>query len=203
MKVLLLYNSRGGGGLGKKWIVLKNINKYTGVPLQDVKGHDASDRSKVNFIHRSNVLPLPNSYEDTADWGSMYLEEVRVDVMYPSTTSLYPATTIENTIYSQNQDDIMCLVEFDNDEDETTKKTSKRHIPSKFVTLIPNELKSSNHIKRHKKVKKDPTVLVNEKNVSKDDMLSNVPIAATCWLWKKSPLDWALEEEHVGLQQRL
>ena len=59
----------------------------------------------------------------------MYLEEVRVDVMYPSTTSLYPATTIENTIYSQNQDDIMCLVEFDNDEDETTKRHQNGTFP--------------------------------------------------------------------------
>ena len=45
-----------------------------------------------------------------------YLKGVRVYAMYPSTTSLYPATTIENTTYSQNQDDIMCIVEFDNDE---------------------------------------------------------------------------------------
>ena len=40
------------------------------VSLQDVEGYDASDPSKVKFIHRSNVLPLPNSYEEAADWGS-------------------------------------------------------------------------------------------------------------------------------------
>ena len=61
--------------------------------LQDVEGYDASDTSKVKFIHRSNVLPLPNSYEEAADWGSRYLKGVRVYTMYPSTTSLYPATT--------------------------------------------------------------------------------------------------------------
>ena len=35
--------------------------------------------------------------------------------MYPSTTSLYPATVVDNTTYCREQDDII-VVEFDGDE---------------------------------------------------------------------------------------
>jgi hypothetical protein len=61
--------------------------------------------------------------------------------MYPSTTSLYSATVIDNTTYCRNEDDIV-VVEFDGDEDDFGHLPS-RHIPARFVTLIPQEFPAS------------------------------------------------------------
>jgi hypothetical protein len=61
--------------------------------------------------------------------------------MYPSTTSLYSATVIDNTTYCRNDDDIV-VVEFDGDEDDFGHLPS-RHIPARFVTLIPQEFPAS------------------------------------------------------------
>ena len=44
-----------------------------------------------------------------------YGKGMRVYAMYPKTTSLYPATVIDNTTYCQG-DDHMIVVEFDGDE---------------------------------------------------------------------------------------
>ena len=42
---------------------------------------------------------------------------IRVYAMYPMTTSLYPATAIDNTTFCCDKDDII-VVEFDGDEGE-------------------------------------------------------------------------------------
>ena len=55
--------------------------------------------------------------------------------MYPNTTSLYPATVIDNSTHFR-EDEQMIVVEFDGDEDELMK-VPQRHIPSRFVTPIP------------------------------------------------------------------
>ena len=57
--------------------------------------------------------------------------------MYPNTTSLYCATAVDNTTYCRGDDDIV-VVEFDGDEDDN-HNLPQRHIPARFVTLIPPE----------------------------------------------------------------
>ena len=43
------------------------------VALQDVEDYDPDDPSKVKFIMRQNVIPLPRSFEEAADWGTRYV----------------------------------------------------------------------------------------------------------------------------------
>ncbi len=62
---------------------------------------------------------------------------MRVYAMYPKTTSLYPATVVDNTTYCRGDDNIV-VVEFDGDEDEQMR-IPQRHIPARFVSLIPPE----------------------------------------------------------------
>lgn len=61
--------------------------------------------------------------------------------MYPNTTSLYPATVIDNSTRFI-EDERMIVVEFDGDED-ALMNIPQRHIPSRFVTPIPVELDTS------------------------------------------------------------
>eukprot|EP00559_Dactyliosolen_fragilissimus_P004295 CAMPEP_0184866050 /NCGR_PEP_ID=MMETSP0580-20130426/20493_1 /TAXON_ID=1118495 /ORGANISM="Dactyliosolen fragilissimus" /LENGTH=885 /DNA_ID=CAMNT_0027365503 /DNA_START=160 /DNA_END=2817 /DNA_ORIENTATION=- len=111
------------------------------VAIQDVDTYDPDDPTKVKFLHRKNVLPLPSSYEEAASWGSRYVKGARVYAMFPSTTSLYPATVVDNTTYCQGRDDII-VVRFDDDEDDKCVQV-ERHIPARFVTLIPKEFPAS------------------------------------------------------------
>lgn len=69
--------------------------------------------------------------------------------MYPHTTALYCATVVDNTTYCREQDDII-VVEFDGDEDDKGS-TPQRHIPARFVTLIPREFPASQSNKKRKK----------------------------------------------------
>jgi len=100
-------------------------------------------------IPRYNILPLPRSYNEASNWGSKFRKGFRVYAMYPSTTSLYCATVIDNTTYCRGDDDII-VVEFDGDEDEFGK-LPQRHIPARFVTLIPSQDPAA--LKRNKKKK--------------------------------------------------
>jgi len=77
---------------------------------------------------------------------------MRVYAMYPSTTSLYAATVVDNTTYCKGDDDII-VVEFDGDEDDLTRTIPQRHIPARFVSLIPSEFPAAQVLKS-KKAKK-------------------------------------------------
>jgi len=85
------------------------------VALQDHEEYDAKDNSKIKSIARQFVLPLPRSYEEAAVWCMRCRKGMRVYAMYPSTTSLYAATIVDNTTYCKGDDDII-VVEFDGDE---------------------------------------------------------------------------------------
>ena len=54
--------------------------------------------------------------------------------VYPETTSLYAATVVDNTTYCKGDDDIV-VVEFDGDEEDGIMP--QRHIPARYVALIP------------------------------------------------------------------
>mmetsp|Transcript_4452 Transcript_4452/g.5454 ORF Transcript_4452/g.5454 Transcript_4452/m.5454 type:complete len:134 (+) Transcript_4452:191-592(+) len=73
---------------------------------------------------------------------------MRVYAMYPKTTSLYPATVVDNTTYCRGDDNIV-VVEFDGDEDEQMK-IPQRHIPARFVSLIPPEFPTAKIVKQKK-----------------------------------------------------
>ena len=106
------------------------------VIIKDVE--DSNSTSTIAVV-RSNVLPLPRTFAEAADWGSRCRKASRVYAMYPMTTSLYSGTVIDNTTYCRGDDDII-VVEFDGDEaDAKTNKMPQYHIPARFVTMIPRE----------------------------------------------------------------
>ena len=57
---------------------------------------------------------------------------------------------VDNTTYCRGNDDII-VVEFDGDEDED-HTIPQRHIPSRFVTLIPRGFAAANLKKKAKRV---------------------------------------------------
>jgi len=112
------------------------------VYVQDVEdkfGESVTQRAQP--VPRHLILPLPRSYEEASEWCTRCRKGSRVYAMYPSTTSLYSATVIDSTTYCRNDDDIV-VVEFDGDEDDFGHLPS-RHIPARFVTLIPQEFPAS------------------------------------------------------------
>ncbi|KAI2511495.1 SGF29 tudor-like domain [Fragilaria crotonensis] len=105
------------------------------VVLKDIEDANSSTIS----VARSDVLPLPRTFAEAADWASRCRKGCRVYAMYPMTTALYSGTVIDNTTYCRGDDDIV-VVEFDNEEaDPLTGKMPHYHIPARFVTLIPRE----------------------------------------------------------------
>jgi hypothetical protein len=76
------------------------------------------DINNAREIARKHVLPLPSSTREANKWGNIRARKgSRVFALYPKTTSLYPATVINNTAYCRGEDHIMVL-EFDDDEGE-------------------------------------------------------------------------------------
>jgi len=116
------------------------------VNLQDVEEYDPTDLRKAKAVNRQHVLPLPCSYSEAEEWGTRCRKGFRVYAMYPSTTSLYSATVIDNTTYCRGDDDII-VVEFDGDE-AVNGKIPQRHIPARFVTLIPREFPAAQVTRR-------------------------------------------------------
>ena len=106
--------------------------------------------SKAQAVSRHLVLPLPRSYSEASEWCTRCRKGSRVYAMYPSTTSLYGATVIDNTTYCRKEDDII-VVQFDGDETECGD-IPQRHIPARFVTLVPSEFpaasSASQNVKR-------------------------------------------------------
>jgi len=84
------------------------------VALQDVEEFNPNDLSKVKMIDRKYVLPLPKTHVEGNEWLYRCRKGFRVYAMYPSTTSLYPATVVDSTSFCQGDDNV-CVVEFDGD----------------------------------------------------------------------------------------
>ena len=130
----------------KKEALFENAEK---VLIQDSEEYDGkSNNSKA--VMRHLVLPLPRSFDEAEEWGTRCRKTTRVYAMYPNTTSLYCATVVDNTTYCRGNDDII-VVEFDGDEDED-HTIPQRHIPSRFVTLIPRGFAAANLKKKAKRV---------------------------------------------------
>jgi len=138
------------------------------VVLQDIESFNAGvkDLNKMKMVARKSILPLPRNHVESNLWLYRCRKGFRVYAMYPSTTRLYPATVIDSTSFCINEDNI-CVVEFDGDAgktmlltrleppqytrnhltklkcflfpDEKTGKLHQKHIPGRFVTLIPKE----------------------------------------------------------------
>lgn len=122
--------------LFKEKVYIQDNDEFTG------------DVNSARAIPRQHVLPLPRSFSEASDWGTRIRKNVRVYAMYPNTTALYCGTVIDSTTYCRNQDDII-VVQFDGDEDDNGV-VPHRHIPARFVTLIPREFKASKISKKRK-----------------------------------------------------
>ena len=111
------------------------------VQLQDSDEYDPSDPSKIKKLSRSAVLPLPRSIDEAVEWGSRlvmtcihrkvfqnklfmiisiissYPKGTRVYAMYPSTTSFYPATVVDNAMFDlqRNTKEGILVVQFDDE----------------------------------------------------------------------------------------
>jgi len=118
------------------------------VYIQDNDDYNG-DMSSARAMSRQQILPLPRTYAEANDWATRARKGFRVYAMYPGTTALYCATVIDNSTYCRNQDDII-VVEFDGDEDDNGL-IPQRHIPARFVTLMPREFPASQTSKMKRK----------------------------------------------------
>ena len=109
------------------------------VVVMDVEDNGGTAHVSPTYsVARHAVLPLPRNYVDAAEWCQFfYRKGSRVFAMYPDTTALYSATVMDSTTYCQENDDIV-VVQFDEDEPDETGAIQKCHIPSRFVTPMPN-----------------------------------------------------------------
>lgn len=107
------------------------------------------DVDSARAVSRQHILPLPRSFGEATEWATRIRKGTRLYAMYPSTTALYACTAIDSTSWCRNQDDIV-VVEFDGDEDDDGT-VPQRHIPARFLTLIPREMKSSQNKKKRRK----------------------------------------------------
>jgi len=108
------------------------------------------DLSNARAVKRQHILPLARSHMEGNDWGKRLRKGSRVYAIYPKTITFYCATVIDCTTYCRNQDDVI-VVEFDGDEDDNGK-VPQRHIPARFVTLVPREFETN---KRRRKSSSD------------------------------------------------
>lgn len=104
------------------------------------------DLSSATSVKRQHILPLARSHTEGNDWGKRLRKGSRVYAIYPKTTTFYCATVIDCTTYCRNQDDVI-VVEFDDDEDDSGI-VPQRHIPARFVTLVPREFETNKRRRR-------------------------------------------------------
>jgi len=104
------------------------------------------DLSSATAVKRQHILPLARSHTEGNDWGKRLRKGSRVYAIYPKTTTFYCATVIDCTTYCRNQDDVI-VVEFDDDEDDSGI-VPQRHIPARFVTLVPREYETNKRRRR-------------------------------------------------------
>mmetsp|Transcript_10023 Transcript_10023/g.18170 ORF Transcript_10023/g.18170 Transcript_10023/m.18170 type:complete len:384 (+) Transcript_10023:3-1154(+) len=109
-------------------------NVLAEVLIKDADSEDAPQQR----IARNLILPLPRKLLEAAEWGFRAKKSTRVYAVYPETSSLYAATVVDNTTYCRKDEDII-VVEFEGDEDEFGA-LPQRHVPARFVTLIPAEM---------------------------------------------------------------
>ncbi|KAL9182019.1 hypothetical protein ACHAXT_012362 [Thalassiosira profunda] len=115
------------------------------VYIQDSDDY-SGDVDNASPVLRQHVLPLPRTYGEASQWGSRIRKGYRVYALYPDTTTLYCGTVVDSTTYCRDQDDII-VVQFDGDEDDNGE-LPERHIPARFVTLIPREFPASTKKRR-------------------------------------------------------
>ena len=74
------------------------------VHIQDIEEYDG-DAAKAKPVARHLVLPLPRTFDEAEDWCARCRKGTRVYAMYPSTTSLYCATAVDNTTFCRGDDE--------------------------------------------------------------------------------------------------
>lgn len=114
--------------LFKEKVYVRNAKDYNGT-MEDTRD-----------VNREHILPLPTSHAEANDWGSRMRKGSRVLAMYPGTTSFRHASVVDYTTFCRGDDDII-VVEFDQDGEDDN--IPQHHIPARFMTLIPQELKGS------------------------------------------------------------
>lgn len=129
LKVILEMSDIKREALFKEMVFIQMNDEYNG------------DLSSARTVKRQHILPLARSNEEGNDWGKRLRKGSRVYAIYPKTITFYCATVVDCTTYCRNQDDII-VVEFDGDEDENGN-IPQRHIPARFVTLIPREFETN------------------------------------------------------------
>eukprot|EP00573_Skeletonema_grethae_P007137 CAMPEP_0201696086 /NCGR_PEP_ID=MMETSP0578-20130828/7854_1 /ASSEMBLY_ACC=CAM_ASM_000663 /TAXON_ID=267565 /ORGANISM="Skeletonema grethea, Strain CCMP 1804" /LENGTH=342 /DNA_ID=CAMNT_0048182027 /DNA_START=1 /DNA_END=1029 /DNA_ORIENTATION=- len=151
-----------------RWILARVVKQWNAVqvPLKDIlEMSDAKrealfkvnvfiqvndeyngDLSSATAVKRQHILPLARSHTEGNDWGKRLRKGSRVYAIYPKTTTFYCATVIDCTTYCRNQDDVI-VVEFDDDEDDSGI-VPQRHIPARFVTLVPREFETNKRRRR-------------------------------------------------------
>ena len=72
------------------------------VHIKDIEDGDAA---KAKPVARHLVLPLPRTFDEAEDWCARCRKGTRVYAMYPSTTSLYCATAVDNTTFCRGDDE--------------------------------------------------------------------------------------------------
>lgn len=147
-----------------------NLDAYYSSPVavQAVDTYHSSDNPKVTTIPRKCVLPLPRTHSEGNEWLFRCRKGFRVYAMYPGSSKFFAGTVVDSTNYCLGEDNI-CVVEFDGDKGgetltmysilllnfnrynhltlisgiENTDKVAQRHIPARFVSLIPREFPGS------------------------------------------------------------
>ena len=145
----------------KDWIEVTTYHEIVGLTEQErnalfkekVFVREAQDYNgtlgATRDVNREHILPLPLSWEEAREWGSRMTKGSRVFAMYPGTTSFRHASVVDYSTFCRGNDDII-VVEFDGDG-EDTDNVPQRHIPARFMTLIPPELKGSKRRPRKRK----------------------------------------------------
>lgn len=117
------------------WILARVV----GLSSEHVEVEDVDDEKLRRFkIKKSDVLMLPRQPAEIAHARASYKPNATVFAMYPETTSFYKATVTAGAHISTSGDDV-CLVRFDDDEDDLGQIPSKP-IPLRFIVDLPLEI---------------------------------------------------------------
>uniref|UniRef100_A0A7S3QFE2 SGF29 C-terminal domain-containing protein n=1 Tax=Chaetoceros debilis TaxID=122233 RepID=A0A7S3QFE2_9STRA len=113
------------------------------VAVLDMNQQKKNSNVLGEMVSRQYILPLPQSHEEGNEWMYRCRKGFRVYAMDPQTSSFHPATVLDSTTYCEDEDNI-CIIEFDMKDSSTGgTKGIQRHVPARFVTLIPRDFSSS------------------------------------------------------------
>uniref|UniRef100_A0A7S2V2U9 SGF29 C-terminal domain-containing protein n=1 Tax=Fibrocapsa japonica TaxID=94617 RepID=A0A7S2V2U9_9STRA len=103
-----------------------------------VDDDDQSAEERHHFVKRNCLLVLASEEESAAGSGlaEHYPVGTRVLAMYPETTSFYQATISAGVFLSVDGKEL-CVVQFDDDEDETGQ-LPHREVPVRFIAVPPD-----------------------------------------------------------------